>query len=381
MTCLAALIAVALSPSLMATDVSSPGDARVALARDLASILHQPALDTAIRDHLGNGKAPLAEILNDYAQTAVADGKQDVVDDMLDLDRQAVHLRGLEGRLGHIASVRVHGLGAHPQPRSLRGFWTAAVTSDGSTGKKQVVAFDPEGKRHSFAIDQTPDIPMLLVETDGTAAVQAGMAVLNEAARGASSSPRLTGFARAGDGETKGELLTILKEIYLEKDHEPNIQGDAEVFAVVSGVDAAGKPVVVTQDMPWLDHDKRWYTPRQDLINWTQFGTNYVNVQFFEDDGNVNFQKLASALTEAVGDTALVVSPAAPPALIVAGISRIGQKILGAMESWWFENSTDYIDSFYVLERGHDYGSKNAPLIGARGEVKMVLAPYEVRQR
>ncbi len=298
---------------------------------------------------------------------------------MRDLERQAIRLRGLDGALDALFDIRVHGVDKNTPITSIRGFWTATVSKDLVTGQKQIVAYDPSGREQRFSLDAAPDVPMLIVESDSSAAVQAGMTVMNEILRNnGMQAPTASGNLRATNAT---EELTILQEVRLEYDHEPNIQGDAEIFAIVSGVAPDGTPRLITKDMPWLDHDKRWYKPGMDLINWTDYGTNYVNVQFFEEDGNTNFKALAVAVTKAVGNLALVVSPGAPPALIVAGVSKVGSEILSAMDEKWFQNDADYVDSFYVVERGGKYGSDVAPLVGARGEAKMVLAPYIVKGR
>ena len=183
----------------------------------------------------------------------------------------------------------------------------------------------------------------------------------------------MRGLRRHGAGGT--EDLTILTDIYLTDDREPNTAGDADIFAIVSGVSPDGKAEVVNVNMPWLDHDKRWYAPNQDLITWRSFGANYVNVQLFEDDGDTNFKELATTVIKAVGDLSVLVAPAAPEAVIISGVSKIANEIIKAMPGKWFQNSADYIDSFYVIERGSSYTRTN-PLHGARGWAKIGLQPY-----
>ncbi|PWF65633.1 hypothetical protein CBX98_25510, partial [Vibrio sp. T9] len=107
-------------------------------------------------------------------------------------------------------------------------------------------------------------VPMLLIESDSSAAMRAGIAVMNETLRDRgvqsdrTSPASVTALSNtAVPSGAKAEQLTILKRIYLTKDHEPNIQGDADIFAIVSGVGPDGKAQIITKDMPWLDHDKR----------------------------------------------------------------------------------------------------------------------------
>jgi hypothetical protein len=378
---LGAAMALALPTSLLAKNVTTIGDAREAMARGVASLAADPAFDAALRDHLVKGKAPLADVLRDLTSPASAD----TVTRLRNLERQAIELRGLTGELDAMIDVRVHGIEAGRTLPAAADFWTGTVSRDAVSGAKQVVAFDTAGAEHRYSLENVPSVPMLLVESDSNAAVHAGMTVVNKALRdkGMQADPSLRngqgGNTRADGIDRPVEQLTLLKSIYLEFDHERDITGDAEVFAIVSGIGKDGKAQLITKDMPWLDHDKRWYTPGMDLINWSDYGTNYVNVQLFEEDGNTNFKDLAVAVTSAVGDLATLIAPTAPPALIVAGVSKVAAEILKAMESSWFENSTDYIDSFYVIERGGKYGTDAAPLKGARKEAFMVLEPYQVK--
>jgi hypothetical protein len=377
-TLIGAALALALSSPLMAKDISSVQEARQELAQGIASMVNDQAFDAAVRKELSKGKASLGDVLRAYDESGAQVGGH-LTADLRDLERQAIRMRGLTGTLDALFDLRVHGVGKG-ELTSIRDFWSATVTRNPATGEKLVVAYDTAGQEHRFSLETVPDVPMLIVESDSAAAIHAGTIVMNEVLR---SKGMQSGTNRASTlrATSDTEQLTLLKSIYLEKDHEPNIQGDAEIFAIVSGVGPDGKAQLVTKDMPWLDHDKRWYKPGMDLINWTEYGTNYVNVQFFEEDGDTNFKDLALAVIKAVGSLSLVVAPEAPPALIVAGVSKVAEEILKAMDSKWFTNDADYVDSFYVIERGGKYGSDASPLEGARGEAKMVLAPYEVKGR
>jgi hypothetical protein len=378
---LGAAAMLALPTSLMAKDVATISDVREEMARGVATLAADPAFDSALGEHLVKGRVSLADVLRDMHSPA----STDEVAHLRNLERQAIELRGLTGALDAMIDLRVYGVDA-TQPLPVADFWTGTISRDPVSGAKQVVAFDTAGAEHRYDLEAVPSVPMLIVESDSSAALRAGVGVMNAALqdhgqplqRGA---PRLGVLSTPVAGDRPVEQLTLLKSIYLTKDHEPNIEGDAEVFAIVSGVGPDGKAQIITKDMPWLDHDKRWYTPGMDLINWTDYGTNYVNVQLFEEDGNTNFKELAEAVTKATGDLSVLISPEAPAALIVAGVSKIANEILKAMPAVWFENSNDYIDSFYVIERGGNYGTDDKPLSGARGEAQVVLTPYEVKNR
>jgi hypothetical protein len=375
--------ALAVAPaSLMARDITTIGEAREELARGVATLAADPAFDSALHEHLVKGKASLADILRDIHTPASADE----VTQLRDLERRAIELRGLTGALDAMIDVRVHGVDVTRPLPAAADFWTGTISRDPASGAKQVVAFDPAGIEHRYELDAVPSVPMLIVESDSSAALRAGVGVMNSALQGNSASfqrrgPRPSAMSARLTADRPVEQLTLLKSIYLTRDQEPDIEGDAEVFAIVSGIGPDGKAQVITKDMPWLDRDKRWYTPGMDLINWTDYGSNYVNVQLFEEDGNTNFKALATSVIAAVGDLSLLIAPEAPPALIVTGVTKIADQVLKAMPEQWFTNSNDYIDSFYVIERGGNYGTDERPLSGARDNARMVLTPYEVKNR
>jgi hypothetical protein len=374
---LSTAFALAAPTSLLAKDIATVGDAREALARGVASLAADPAFDRALHEHLVKGKASLADVLRDVHTPTSTDD----VSLLRDLERQAIELRGLTGALDTMIEVRVHGVGATQPLPAAADFWTGTISRDPVSGAKQVVAFDTTGTEHRYSLDAMPSVPMLIVESDSSAALHAGVSVMNAAlqADGASLQRHAPRIGATADHPV--EQLTLIKKIYLTNDQEPNIEGDAEVFAIVSGIGPDGKAQVLTRDMPWLDHDKRWYTPGMDLINWTDYGSNYVNVQLFEEDGNTNFKALAQSVIAAVGDLSVLIAPEAPPALIVAGVAKIADQVLKAMPDDWTTNSNDYIDSFYVIERGGDYGTDEKPLSGARDNARMVLVPHEVKNR
>ncbi|NID15748.1 DUF3103 family protein [Luteibacter yeojuensis] len=370
-TLIGAALAAAFASPLMAADVASVAEARREIARNVASLVNDPGFDKALRGQLSKNKAMLNDVLVEYT-SGNAKARQDVSDTLHDLDRQAIHLRGLDGALDALVDLRVSGPGDRP-PASIRQTWTGTFVKNEATGQKDLVAYDPSGTEHRYPADAAPDVPMLLVESKNNAATGAGVRVMNDAMRreGFQSGTRRA-TAKGADGQ---EDLTILTDIYLTDDREPITALDADIFAVVSGVGPEGKAEIVSVDLPWLDHDKRWYNPRQDLITWRNFGANYVNVQLFEDDGDTNFKEMVTTVVGAVGDLSLLVAPTAPPALIVAGVTKIANEIIKVLPGKWFENSADYIDSFYVIERGSHFTREN-PLVGARGWAQIGIRPY-----
>jgi len=372
-TLIAAAVALSLSSPLMAAEVPSVGEARQEAARHLATLVNDTAFNHALQGQLHKNQAMLADVLLDYEPKDVARGEA-AKEELRDLDRQAIRYRGLDGAVQGLLDLHVSGTGGRPLANT-RGVWAATIVKNPVTRQKELVAYDDRGIERRYPADAAPDVPMLVVESTNAAALSAGMRIMNESLRqgGLQSEPqRTTSRARSFAGSQ--EDVSVLTDIFLADDREPNTAGDAEVFAIISGVNPEGKAEIINVDMPWLDHDKRWYRPGQDFITWRNFGANYVNVQIFEDDGDFNYKELTKAVVSAVGDVSLLVSPGAPYALISAGLAKIANTIIDVMPGRWFENSVDYIDSFYMLERGSHY-TRNSPRVGARGWAKIGLAP------
>jgi len=209
---------------------------------------------------------------------------------------------------------------------------------------------------------------VLIVDIDTGQAVQEGMALINAGlqARGLQSVDRIE---PAVDGQASLDV-TRLDRIRLADDAEPWALGGAEVFAVVSGLQIGkAEPEMATVSLPYLDHDKTEYTPGQPLVIWGNYRFDTANVQLFEDDGDTNYQALLVALTEGVK---LALGAFAPEYAVIADI---GGAILKAMPNSWFINDTDYLDSFYLLQRGQTYTVR----MGAANNARVTLSPLTLQ--
>ncbi|AWH26193.1 DUF3103 family protein [Stenotrophomonas sp. YAU14D1_LEIMI4_1] len=243
--------------------------------------------------------------------------------------------------------------------------WVASLPRGNDRDWTTLTAYDAQGRAHLLDARQAPDVPVLIVDVDTRRAVKEGMALVNAGlrARGLQSPERIT---LSADGASASLDITRLDRIRLNDDQEPWALGAAEVFAVVSGLQVdASEPEMMTVDMPWLDHDQTDYTPQQPLVIWGNYRFNAANVQLFEDDGDTNYQELLVALTTGV-KTAL--GAFAPEYAVIADIAGA---ILKAMPTSWFANDIDYLDSFYLLQRGQGYTDR----MGAANNAKVTLTP------
>lgn len=364
-------LAFGLVAPALAGEATTVDDVREKAARQISSMVNDPAFDAAVREQLSKGSASLANVLQAYGSGNMARAGDDDTRQLRDLERQAIRLRGLEGRVDSLINLRVLGAKDGTSP-DMAALWTATTTHDPVSGEKQIVAYDPTGGTHRYALDALPDVPMLLVETNTPESMRAGITMVNEALRAMG----LQGSSnRSRSRAVVDEDITRLAAIQLANDKEPNGLFDAEVYAIINGIGADGKAYAEVVNMPYLDHDKRWYAPGQDMVRWRELDSNFVAINFFEKD-DTEFKTIISAIAGAVGDLAAFGGPEALPITVV---SKMAQSIVDAMPASWYRNDDDYIDSVFVIEKGRAYGTKEKPLVGAGSNASMVLEPYVVK--
>lgn len=214
------------------------------------------------------------------------------------------------------------------------------------------------------------------------------------------------------------ETLTVLQRIELKDAKESFPKGDAEIFAVISGVGIDGQPKVTVRQLPFLTAANQPRTPNMDLVHWSDFASRYVNIHLFERDGDLDFNVLARTLVGSVGDLGSLIIPGAPSntpgkdkargsvsesptapeggdsvvrdisdaaakVLAVASgrtaaalslVSKIGDSVLDSMGTSWLKDDHDYVDSFYTIERGEYYKDR----LGAARNAKVTLKPVAI---
>ncbi|OUL13070.1 hypothetical protein B0X78_10150 [bacterium AM6] len=252
----------------------------------------------------------------------------------------------------------------------MHPLWVASLPRGNDRDWTTITAYDAQGRAHVLDAKRAPDFPVLIVDVDTRRAVQEGMALVNAGlkARGLQSPERIQ---LSADGTQASLDITRLDRIRLADDQEPWALGAAEVFAVVSGLQVgATAPEMVTVDMPYLDYDGTDYTPQQPLIIWGNYRFNAANVQLFEDDGDTNYQELLVALSNGVK---AALGAFAPEYAVIADIAGA---ILKAMPTSWFANDIDYIDSYYLLQRGQAYQDR----MGAANNAKVTLTPITLTE-
>jgi len=339
-----------------------------ASARDVAAWLGQPALADAVVDALAahpDRGLPLTSVM----AKADPDGSSLAARTLAGRDGLVRQYKGLPAGARSLLQVRSFvPAGQVLSAVAPADLWVAVLPTGDDRTWTSMVAYDRHGRQHLLDAQIAPTFPVLIVDIDTGQAVQEGMALINAGlqARGLQSADRLTVTA---DGASSLDV-TRLDRIRLVNDGEPWALGGAEVFAVVSGlqIDTA-EPEMATVSLPYLDHDKTDYTPGQPLVIWGNYRFDTANVQLFEDDGDTNYKDLLIALTAGVK---LALGAFAPEYAVIADI---GGAILKAMPSGWFANDTDYLDSFYLLQRGQRYTGR----MGAANNAQVTLSPLTLQ--
>jgi alkylated DNA nucleotide flippase Atl1 len=367
--CAAALLLFAsATASAQATraDVQALTDAS---ARDVAALIAQPGFAETVTRVLADRPdqgVPLARVMARFDPQ----GRTQAARTFAAQDRQLRLRKGLPASGANLLQVRAY----VPKGRTLADIpaaqlWVAVLPRGDDRRWTTLTAYDHQGRSHPLDARVAPAFPVLIVDIDTRKAVEEGMALVNAGlrARGLQSADRI---AVAADGSASLDL-TRLDRIRLNDDQEPWALGDAEVFAVVSGVQiGAAAPEMATVTLPWLDDDNTDYTPGQPLVIWGNYRFDAANVQLFEDDGDTNYQDLLVALTDGVKAALGVFVPE------YAIVADIAGAILKAMPATWFANDTDYLDSFYLLQRGQGYVDR----MGAANNAKVTLSPVTLTE-
>jgi len=247
---------------------------------------------------------------------------------------------------------------------ALSEYRVAAVPVGEDRALPMVRTYAADGSVQEIPIDARPSFPLLLIEVDTRTALSEGLRFVNDGLRA-------QGLQSLPERSTRADTLDVtrLDRIRLAVDQEPDIKGAAEIFAIVSGLQVdQKKPELRTFEMPWLGYDKTDYYPQQDWIHWGNYRYDVANVQMFEEDGETNYKTMLSALVKVVGT---VIGPVEPT---VAAVSLIADSILTAMPDAWFVDEHDYVDSFYLLQRGVTYRARS----GAGGNAVVDLTPITV---
>ncbi|WP_241567026.1 DUF3103 domain-containing protein [Hahella sp. KA22] len=239
-----------------------------------------------------------------------------------------------------------------------------AYEPDGDESSWQYIeAYDSNGGLHLLDVWNMPEQPVVVVDINAKKDMQLGLAQMREVfSRSASKSIQIN------KAQSDSIDVTILDSIRLEDDEEPWISGDAEVYAIVTGVDPSrDEPALDIVDMPYLDEDGKTYYPNQVVVYWDRYRWGAANIILMEHDDNTNYQTLAQKLLTTAAE---VLSALGQPE--IGALVALGSGIVELMPEHWFSNDDDYLDSFYTLEKSMHYGNH----MGVSGNAMTTMKPY-----
>jgi hypothetical protein len=339
------------------------------LAFRTAALLEDRSFTAILRRHLSleQRQAQLGAILDDYRIVGAAAASS--TDGLSQVDRQLRQHKGIEALAQDLLELRLY----VPKNYVGRIEWSALFVAYVPAGKSKnwrvVEAFDRHGAVQRLDARVPPSTPLLIAGINRRTDRRAGIALVNQHLRavGLQESAPMVSATATGFVDT-----TKLTEIALKYDEEPWISGDAEIYAVVSGVQPnQAKATLTIVDLPYLDEDGMSYSPNQIVIFWNQYRYSAANLQLFEHDDNTNYKDLALALSQGV--TAIL--GAFAPTYAVIG--QVATAILQAMPASWFTNDDEYVDTFYTLEKGRAY----VDYVGAAKNATISLAPYRLQEQ
>lgn len=261
------------------------------------------------------------------------------------------------------------------EPDSVQGLkslndilFAYAPEGDESTWK-QIEAFNRFGNVVYLDPQVEPTVPVIVLETHGSFAQKYTAAQMNKLLResglqAAKPTKPSTDFQiQAADVET-----TKMTKVRLADDKEPWIKGAAEIYIITSGVRNSNNDAELTIiPLNYLDHDKTDYFPNQLVLFWDDYTYNAANIQFWEDDGDTNYQALILALLDAIE---VAGGLAGQPE--VTAIAQIANMIIEAMPESFFSDDDDFVDTCYTLVKGQYYTNHFC----AAANAKLSLVPF-----
>jgi hypothetical protein len=233
----------------------------------------------------------------------------------------------------------------------------------------EIPAFTLDGRSVSLDPKTPPAVPVIVIETNGSLAMQQNIARANLRLQqlGLQRTPEVKAQLRARTlAATTGRWTMRLDQIRLQDDKESWFSR-TKIYAITSGVLSNNRPEIQIVDMPYIADDKITYYPHQIILDWTDYDYQAANILLYEHDDNMSYQSLVEALVSAVGAAG---SLAGYP--VVQAIAEIANRIIAAMPSSWFTNTDDYVDAFYTLEKGRTYTN----YVGVSNNATVTLTPY-----
>lgn len=222
-----------------------------------------------------------------------------------------------------------------------------------------VEAYDIHGQIHQLDVNKLPDVPVLVIDTDSSKELKAGLQVMQKEMGSMGLAAQLlsyedTPLASMSSDSSSEISTTAIKKIRLADDEEPWISGKAEIYAIVTGVDPSrDKPTIDLVEMPYLDYDNQDYYPNQIIVHWSRYRWGAADIVLMEQDSGTDYKELASLLVK-VAEEVLKKIPD-PEVQSYAIIPQITGQIIKAIPDGLLVNDDDYVDVYYTLMQDTSY--------------------------
>ncbi|MCL1126610.1 DUF3103 family protein [Shewanella surugensis] len=242
-----------------------------------------------------------------------------------------------------------------------------------------IEAFDEAGNIHLLDAHVLPTRPVFIIELNGEQTLKEGIetmhSVFNAANVNLDKNILRTDFSTMVDEPLS---TTVVKNIKLKNVEESWISGDAEVYAIVSGISPENTDIAPQLDIlefPYLDEADTNYSPNQIVVQWENYRWQAVDIVLMENDDNTNYKNLASAILEAA--TAVLRLIPDPTVQGYAIIPQLTNAIIQAMPDSWWTNDDDYLDVFYTIFENQTYTNHK----GASNNATVDLEPLTIQPR
>lgn len=228
-----------------------------------------------------------------------------------------------------------------------------------------IEAYDVYGQVHQLDAYQLPDMPVLVVDSNSSAELKAGLqamqAEMGKLGQATMVQPYMTDIAKAKkslfshtESTPQPIQTTVLKKIRLANDQEPWISGKAEIYAIVTGVNPTrDEPTLDLVELPYLDYDNTTYLPNQIIIHWSRYRWGAADIVLMEQDDGTDYKQLAKLLVQ-VAEEVLKAIPD-PEVQAYAIIPQITNKIIDAIPDGALTNDDDFVDVYYTLMQDTSY--------------------------
>ncbi|CAK1755107.1 DUF3103 family protein [Vibrio crassostreae] len=255
-----------------------------------------------------------------------------------------------------------------------------------------IEAYDVYGQVHELDVYQTPDVPVFVIDSNGAEELKAGLMAMqtemnklgtetqinansDKISAHKSQKQPLMNKVRRSISESEPEELntTQLSKIRLAIDREPWISGKAEIYAIVTGVNASRiEPQIDLVEMPYLDYDKQTYYPNQTVIFWPRYRWGAADMILMEHDDGTDYKALAKLLVEAAEEILKMIPD--PEVQGYAIIPQITGKIIDVIPEGVLVNDDDFVDVYYTLMQNTPYVDRP----GAGGNAVASFTPVTI---